>query len=133
MKFLKKKFYSALIKSNFFLRIVHEEMFIEMHKWLTAICQHIDTQDACLVDEVTNNHKKMIDWMIQSLIRLARDREELSNEIKKLIYNPNTSIEVIVKNGEKLIVIIENFTVYLMGYNICKEKKVNLFLNFIFL
>jgi len=94
-----------------------------MHKWLTAICQHIDTQDACLVDEVTNNHKKMIDWMIQSLIRLAPDREELSNEVKKLIYNPNTSIEVIVKNGEKLIVIIENFTVYLMGYNIFVKKK----------
>ena len=32
--------------------VAHEDIFIEMHKWLTAICQHIDTQDACLVDEV---------------------------------------------------------------------------------
>ena len=53
--------------------------------------------------------------MIQSLIRLAPDREELSNEVKKLIYNPDTTIEVIVKNGEKLIEAIEKFTVFLMG------------------
>ena len=25
-----------------------------MHKWLAAICHHIDTQDARLVDEVNN-------------------------------------------------------------------------------
>jgi hypothetical protein len=47
-----------LLLSSFFLliiltiRVAHEDIFIEMHRWLTAICQHIDTQDACLVDEV---------------------------------------------------------------------------------
>lgn len=87
-----------------------------MHKWLTAICQHIDTQDACLVDEVNKNHKNMIFWMIQALIRLAPDREDLSNEVKKLIYNNETSVEVLVQNGEKLIETVQKFTTFLIAF-----------------
>ena len=86
-----------------------------MHKWLTALFQHIDTQDACLIDEVSKNHKSMIFWMIQALIRLAPDRENLSNEVKKLIYNAETSVENLIQNAEKLIETIEKFTSFLIA------------------
>lgn len=85
-----------------------------MHKWLTALFQHIDTQDACLIDEVSKNHKDMIYWMIQVLVRLAPDRENLSNEVKKLIYNPETSIENLVQKAEKLMETIDKFTQFII-------------------
>ena len=52
--------------------------------------------------------------MIQALIRLAPDRKELSNEVKKILYNPNTSVETIGKNGDKLVETIEKFTMFLI-------------------
>lgn len=57
----------------------------------------------------------MIYWMIQALIRLAPDRENLSNEVKKLLYNPETSVESLIQKADKLIEKIEKFTVYLVA------------------
>lgn len=52
----------------------------------------------------------MVHWMVQVLIHLASDREELSEEARKIIYETTTSIQDLEKIGSHLGDKLEKFT-----------------------
>lgn len=109
-----------------------------MNSWLASFSHFIDSQDAFLVEQVSilftvmnrfwkcfinnNNikvhvfHTKMVHWMVQVLIRLAKDREELSEEAKRLIYETTASVENLEKISLHLADTLEKFTESLAEY-----------------
>ena len=94
---------------------VYEELFNELNKWLTVISHHIDTQDSCIVDDANTVHTKMINWIIQALIRLAPDQEELSDEAKKTIYSSTDTVEELNYKANELIKQVVEFTDNITG------------------
>lgn len=89
---------------------VYEELFNDLNKWLTVISHHIDTQDSVIVDYATLTHTKMINWMVQALIRLAPDQEDMSEEAKKNIYASTDTVEQLTCKANELIQQVVDFT-----------------------
>jgi hypothetical protein len=52
----------------------------------------------------------MVHWVVQVLIRLARDREELSDEARKMIYGTTSTVENLEKIAIHLGDRLEKFT-----------------------
>lgn len=86
-----------------------------MNKWLTVISHHIDTQDSVIVDDATLTHTKMINWMVQALIRLAPDQEDMSEEAKKNIYASTDTVEQLTCKANELIQQVVDFTDHSTG------------------
>ena len=71
---------------------------------------YVDSQDDFIVEEVNSIHTKMIHWMVQALIRLAPDRDELSDEAKKIVYDSTSTVETLEKIGTAISEKLEKFS-----------------------
>lgn len=100
-------------------RVDHDDMINELHRWMSTFSHYVDSQDSFVVEEVNNLHNKMIHWMVQALIRLAPDKEDLSEEAKKMIYDSTSTVEALEKMSTALTEKIEKFTT-----NLCKRCTV---------
>ena len=60
--------------------------------------------------QVEEIHHRMVHWMIQTLIRLAPEREELSAEAKRLMYDANNSPENLEAVAFELIGAVQRFS-----------------------
>lgn len=84
-----------------------------MNKWMTLFCQYIDSQDSLIIDNVNIFNKKMLNWMLHLLIRLAPDQEDISEEAKKIVYENTPDVETLEKMASALIDQVDQFTNYL--------------------
>jgi hypothetical protein len=82
----------------------------KIHEWLSSFSHHIESQDACIIDQVSTIHSNMIHWMVQILIRLAPDQEDISEEARQTIYIASASTERLIETANSLIEKIDLFT-----------------------
>ncbi|CAF1141397.1 unnamed protein product, partial [Brachionus calyciflorus] len=92
---------------------------------MAAFSHYVDSQDAHIVEEVNNIHTKMIHWMVQALIRLAPDREDMSEEAKRIVYDSTSTVEVLEKIGATISEKLEKFSISLADRcnNIITEEE----------
>jgi coenzyme F420-reducing hydrogenase delta subunit len=81
-----------------------------IHEWLSSFSHYIESQDACILDDVNKIHSSMIHWMVQIIIRLAPDQDQLSEEARQTIYISSSSADKLVELANKLIEKIEAFS-----------------------
>lgn len=94
----------------FILSIDHDDLVNDLHRWMAAFSHYVDSQDDFIVEEVNSIHTKMIHWMVQTLIRLAPDREDSSDEAKKVVYDSTSTVEALEKIGTGISEKLEKFS-----------------------
>ncbi|CAF0722793.1 unnamed protein product, partial [Brachionus calyciflorus] len=108
------------------IRIIdHDDLINNLHRWMAAFSHYVDSQDAHIVEEVNNIHTKMIHWMVQALIRLAPDREDMSEEAKRIVYDSTSTVDVLEKIGSTISEKLEKFSIALADRcnNIITEEE----------
>ncbi|XP_014776298.1 axonemal dynein light chain domain-containing protein 1 [Octopus bimaculoides] len=70
----------------------------------------IDSQDAKLVDQVTQLHLKIIMWMCHLLIHLCPDRESSSKETLEVLYSTYPSPKEVMQEGISIFPVVETLT-----------------------
>ena len=60
---------------------------------MTTFIHFIESQNAFDIELVKIYHNEIIHWMIQSLIRLAPDREDMSDESLHMLYQSTKTVE----------------------------------------
>ncbi|CAI9718534.1 Hypothetical predicted protein [Octopus vulgaris] len=70
----------------------------------------IDSQDAKLVDQVTQLHLKIVMWMCHLVIHLCPDRESSSKETLEVLYSTYPSPTEVVQEGALIFPVVETLT-----------------------
>lgn len=81
-------------------------------KWATTSSNSIDSEDAKLVEQVSTLHSEMVRWMVQTLLRLAPDKEGNSQEAAEMALMGSVSIPQLHENAKSLFETLQQFSNY---------------------
>ncbi|PVD21951.1 hypothetical protein C0Q70_17754 [Pomacea canaliculata] len=79
-------------------------------KWATTSSNSIDSEDAKMVEQVSSLHSDMMQWMVQTLLRLAPDREGNSREASEMALLGSVSVPQLIENAKCLFKVLEVFS-----------------------
>lgn len=101
----------------------------KVQKWASSATNYIDSEDALLVEQVSQYHSKMVLWMVQMLLRLAPDLEGNSKEAAEMALIASLPLNELHSNIKVLIEQLEDFSRYvalLVGRSLFEINKVDL-------
>ena len=84
----------------------------KVQKWASSATNYIDSEDALLVEQVSQYHSKMVLWMVQMLLRLAPDKEGNSKEAAEMALLASLPLNELHSNVKVLIEQLEDFSRY---------------------
>lgn len=84
----------------------------KVQKWASSATNYIDSEDALLVEQVSQYHSKMVLWMVQMLLRLAPDLEGNSKEAAEMALIASLPLNELHSNIKVLIEQLEDFSRY---------------------
>ncbi|XP_064649134.1 axonemal dynein light chain domain-containing protein 1-like isoform X2 [Lineus longissimus] len=92
-------------------------------RWVSSATNGIDSEDAKLVEQVSQLHTEMVKWMVQMLLRIAPDMEANSAEAHEMVLLGSTSVSDLQTNAKSLFERLDSFTRYvsLCCNNIVKD------------
>ncbi|XP_063422973.1 axonemal dynein light chain domain-containing protein 1-like isoform X3 [Mytilus trossulus] len=101
----------------------------KVQKWASSATNYIDSEDALLVEQVSQYHSKMVLWMVQMLLRLAPDLEGNSKEAAEMALIASLPLNELHSNIKVLLEQLEDFSRYvalLVGRTLFEIDKVDL-------
>ncbi|XP_076455039.1 axonemal dynein light chain domain-containing protein 1-like isoform X2 [Babylonia areolata] len=81
-------------------------------KWATTASNSVDSEDAKLVEQVSTLHSEMVRWMVQTLLRLAPDKEGNSREAAEMALLGSVSVPQLHENAKQLFQSLHTFSNY---------------------